>query len=115
MREQYPDVTIVKYHLEFRPTDAEELMKRYRLYLRKIINSTPITEAVICESGCTPQQKFALKIVSEFIFDAVGCDMAFLRVCIGCHLDLLQDFVNVLLEVDISRPSCTIYRTDALI
>lgn len=70
LKEQYPNIEITKFPLKCRPTNSDEMMKRYRMYLRNIIKNTVISEVIICESGGTPQQKFALKIISEFLFDA---------------------------------------------
>lgn len=67
--ELYPSVEVISYALKCRVTDADEMMKRYRMYLTRIIKNHSLEEVIVCESGGAPQQKFALKIISEFLFD----------------------------------------------
>lgn len=105
MNEQYPSIEIIKYPLKCRPTDTDELMKRYRMYLRNIIKNTSISDVIICESGGTPQQKFALKIMSEFLFDADI--LKSFSVEVGCNdIKIRQqpsiEYKNIIVEEQIS-------------
>jgi hypothetical protein len=68
--ELYPCLDIISLPLKCRPTDADSMIRRYRGHLKNIIKNLHLTEVIICESGGTPQQKFALKIISEFLFDS---------------------------------------------
>ncbi len=67
--EMYPAISVEIKAVKCKPTDTDALMKRYRMYLRAVANMPDLSFIYICESGGTPQQKTALRLVSEFVFN----------------------------------------------
>ncbi len=65
----YPDVSVELKPLKCRVIDTNELMKRYRRYLKKIATENPEHHFILCETGGTTQLKTALKIVVEYLLD----------------------------------------------
>jgi hypothetical protein len=68
--QQYPNMKVRLMPLKCKVTDTDGLMRRYRSYMKGIIGEAePEEHFVLCDAGGTPQQKSALKIISEFLLD----------------------------------------------
>jgi hypothetical protein len=62
-------IPVITEPLNCNVTDVNGLMARYRRKIKNLLNQFPNHTFVLCEAGGTSQQKFALKIVSEFAID----------------------------------------------
>lgn len=66
---QYPNLIVENRILKAPVTDNNLLMKAYRDELKAIDLQFPDATYMICDAGGTAQQKSALKIVFEYLFD----------------------------------------------
>lgn len=65
----YPHLHVVHYPIEAPVTDGNLLAPAYREALRALREQAPAAGVLLCDAGGTPQQKAALKILLEFMFD----------------------------------------------
>ncbi len=62
-----PQLIVESIALTASVVDIDQLAKAFRNEIRKIIEKHPESTFIICDSGGTPQQKTALKLVTEYL------------------------------------------------
>ena len=65
----YPTIQTELRAFKCKVVDSEALMKRYQNYFRSFKKEYPKGDFHICDAGGTPQQKMAMKIIAEFMFE----------------------------------------------
>ena len=68
LKEYYPELSFKNHFLGARVFDYNELIKHFRGYFASIIRNDPDKSVIFCDAGGTSQQKFAAKIMLEYLF-----------------------------------------------
>lgn len=69
LKELYPLLPVHNEIIRQPVTDPNKLLQAYRKALNEIQDTYPDAQLMVCDAGGTPQQKSALKIMLEFLYD----------------------------------------------
>lgn len=69
LAQSYPNLRIEHRIIQAPVTDTNQLLRAYRSLLHEIRQQHPEVPLMLCDAGGTAQQKAALKIMLEFLFD----------------------------------------------
>ena len=79
IEEKYFGVEVKIEEIHCKVTDNDELLRRYRSKLKNYKNIFSEHHFVICDAGGTPQQKSALKIMTEFMLDETAFEVRYVN------------------------------------
>ena len=79
IEEKYLGVEVKIEEIPCKVTDNDELLRRYRSKLKNYKQIFSEHHFVICDAGGTPQQKSALKIMTEFILDEYSFEVRYVN------------------------------------